>query len=163
MKNFLWLVFSFYFSSFLYASDHSIHFEEVAPGIFVHQGEHLDVDETYHGDIANIGFIVGEEAIAVVDTGGSLEIGRELELAIKKISNLPIAFSNLKTSWLDIPFPVSCVKNFLYSSIKESLIDAANSVFETLVFFLIMLPFLSMPTTLLFSKSVSGFTPNAIA
>lgn len=92
MKNFLWLVFSFYFSSFLYASDHSIHFEEVAPGIFVHQGEHLDVDETYHGDIANIGFIVGEEAIAVVDTGGSLEIGRELELAIKKISNLPIKY-----------------------------------------------------------------------
>ena len=92
MKKFLLLFISFYFSSVIYASSHSLNFEEVAPGIYVHQGEHLDVDETYHGDIANIGFIIGEDAIAVIDTGGSLKVGSELELAIKKISNLPIRY-----------------------------------------------------------------------
>ena len=92
MKKFLLFVVVFYFSSGIFASSHGLNFEEVAPGIFVHQGEHLDVDETYHGDIANIGFIIGEDAIAVIDTGGSLKIGRELELAIKKISNLPIRY-----------------------------------------------------------------------
>jgi len=92
MKKFLLFVVAFYFSPGIFASSHGLNFEEVAPGIFVHQGEHLDIDETYHGDIANIGFIIGEDAIAVIDTGGSLKIGRELELAIKKISNLPIRY-----------------------------------------------------------------------
>ncbi|MBT4758852.1 MAG: quinoprotein relay system zinc metallohydrolase 2, partial [Nitrosomonadales bacterium] len=70
----------------------SLNFEEISPGIFVHQGEHLDVDEAYQGDIANIGFIVGEKAIAVIDTGGSLAIGKELKNAIRKISKLPIRY-----------------------------------------------------------------------
>ena len=64
-KNFffkysLLLIFLLTFSVSIYASSLSFEFEEVAPCIFVHQGEHLDVDDTYHADIANIGFIVGE-------------------------------------------------------------------------------------------------------
>ena len=42
--------------------------QEIGPGVFVHIGKHLDVDEGYDGDICNIGFIVGEESIAVIDT-----------------------------------------------------------------------------------------------
>ena len=38
-------IFLLTFSMFIFASGPSIDFEEVAPGIFVHQGEHLDVDE----------------------------------------------------------------------------------------------------------------------
>jgi quinoprotein relay system zinc metallohydrolase 2 len=79
-------------SLFIHASGPSLNFEEISPGIFVHQGEHLDVDEAYQGDIANIGFIVGEKAIAVIDTGGSLAIGKELKNAIRKISKLPIRY-----------------------------------------------------------------------
>ncbi len=92
MKKFLLFVVVFYFSSGIFASSHGLNFEEVAPGIFVHQGEHLDVDETYHGDIANIGFIIGEDAIAVIDTGVRLKLEGNLNLAIKKISNLPIRY-----------------------------------------------------------------------
>ena len=44
-------------------------FLEVANGIYVHYGQHLDVDEGYQGDICNIGFIVGKSAIAVIDNG----------------------------------------------------------------------------------------------
>ena len=85
-------IFLLTFSMYIFASGPSIDFEEVAPGIFVHQGEHLDVDETYHGDIANIGFIVGEESIAVIDSGGSLKIGNELKSAISKFSKLPVRY-----------------------------------------------------------------------
>jgi quinoprotein relay system zinc metallohydrolase 2 len=92
LKHSLLLILLLTFSGFIYASSPSIEFEEVAPGIFVHQGEHLDVDETYHGDIANIGFIVGEESIAVIDSGGSLKIGNELKTAIRKFSKLPVRY-----------------------------------------------------------------------
>jgi quinoprotein relay system zinc metallohydrolase 2 len=64
---------------------------EVKPNVFVHQGQHLDVDEGYQGDICNIGFIIGNKSIAVIDTGGSLTVGNELLKEIRKRSSLPIS------------------------------------------------------------------------
>jgi quinoprotein relay system zinc metallohydrolase 2 len=65
---------------------------EVAPGVYVHQGEHKDFDDNYNGDIANIGFVVGTDAVAVVDTGGSYQIGLALKDAVRKVTKLPIRF-----------------------------------------------------------------------
>ena len=65
---------------------------ELAPGIFVHFGKHEQPDSANQGNIANIGFIVGSEAIAVVDSGGSLSIGRELKNAIREVSSLPVRY-----------------------------------------------------------------------
>lgn len=65
---------------------------EVAPGIFVHQGIHEELDAGYHGDICNIGFIVGDKGVAVVDSGGSLMIGQQLREAIRKVTPLPILY-----------------------------------------------------------------------
>ena len=48
---------------------------EVAPGLFVHQGRYADVNPENAGDISNMSFIVGKEAVAVIDTGGSARIG----------------------------------------------------------------------------------------
>ena len=66
--------------------------KEVADGVYVHQGVHKDLDENYNGDIANIGFIVGSKGVAVVDTGGSLKIGKQLRDAVKKVTTLPILY-----------------------------------------------------------------------
>lgn len=66
--------------------------KEVADGVYVHQGEHKDLDEDYHGDIANIGFVVGSKGVAVVDTGGSLKLGKQLREAIKSVTALPILY-----------------------------------------------------------------------
>ena len=63
----------------LYAS---LNMVEVKPNVFVHQGQHLDVDKGYQGDICNIGFIIGNKSIAVIDTGGSLKVGSELLKAL---------------------------------------------------------------------------------
>ena len=65
---------------------------EPEPGIFVHIGRHLALDSPGHEDIANIGFIVGEKCVAVVDSGGSVGIGRELRTAIKKHASAPICY-----------------------------------------------------------------------
>lgn len=66
--------------------------KEVAAGIYVHQGVHEDLSEGYHGDISNIGFIIGSKGVAVIDTGGSLKVGEQLHAAIQKITALPILY-----------------------------------------------------------------------
>jgi quinoprotein relay system zinc metallohydrolase 2 len=66
--------------------------QDVGNGIYVHHGEHLDIDTGYQGDICNISFVVGSLGVAVIDTGGSLKVGKELRLAIKKITDKPILY-----------------------------------------------------------------------
>ncbi len=65
---------------------------EVAPGVFMHTGAHEEFGEDYHGDIANIGFVIGANAIAVIDTGGSFRVGQSLREAIRARSSLPIRY-----------------------------------------------------------------------
>lgn len=65
---------------------------EVAKGIWVHEGKHEDFDDQYHGDIANIGFIVGDKSVAVIDTGGSYAVGMALREALRQVTQLPIAY-----------------------------------------------------------------------
>ena len=65
---------------------------EVAPGVFVHTGVHEDIAPSNHGDIANIGFIVGEKAVAVIDTGNTRALGERLKLAVRAKTDLPIRY-----------------------------------------------------------------------
>ncbi|MGX2041305.1 quinoprotein relay system zinc metallohydrolase 2 [Methylocaldum sp. MU1018] len=66
--------------------------QQVAPGIYVHQGTHELPDRHNRGEIANIGFIVGQNCVAVIDTGGSPEQGYALKSAIKSITTTPICY-----------------------------------------------------------------------
>jgi quinoprotein relay system zinc metallohydrolase 2 len=65
---------------------------QVAPGDFVRAG--ADEEATAHNQdsIANIGFIVGGKAVAVVDPGGSLADGEALRAAIRRQTSLPIRY-----------------------------------------------------------------------
>jgi quinoprotein relay system zinc metallohydrolase 2 len=64
----------------------------LAPGAFVHLGKHLALDVPGHDDIANIGFIVGSRCVAVIDTGGSVRMGRALREAIRQRTALPVCY-----------------------------------------------------------------------
>jgi len=88
----LYLFFLTFLTQHIFANSIQLNLIEVASGIFVHQGEHLDIDENYQGDICNIGFIIGEDSVAVIDTGGSLLIGEALKISIREKTSLPIKY-----------------------------------------------------------------------
>lgn len=72
------------------AGPFSLH--ELAPGEFVHLGQPLPLDAPGHDDIANIGFVVGRRCVAVIDSGGSVRIGRALRAAIAARTTLPVCY-----------------------------------------------------------------------
>lgn len=65
---------------------------EVAPGIHVRRGLTEDATAANNDAIANLSFIVGREAVAVIDPGGSSADGLGLRMAIRKITDLPIRY-----------------------------------------------------------------------
>jgi quinoprotein relay system zinc metallohydrolase 2 len=74
------------------AGAHAFTLQQVANGVFVHFGQPLTLDEPGHDDIANIGFVVGARCVAVIDTGGSVGIGRALRSAISAHTRRPICY-----------------------------------------------------------------------
>lgn len=67
-------------------------FGEVVPGIYVHQGVHEQISRANAGNIGNSGFIVGRDAVAVIDPGGSLAAGQALRNKIESVTGLPISY-----------------------------------------------------------------------
>jgi quinoprotein relay system zinc metallohydrolase 2 len=66
--------------------------QEIAPGVFAHAGAIALMSEDNEGDIANIGFVIGEKGVAVIDTVGSVPAGKRLLAAIRARTDKPILF-----------------------------------------------------------------------
>lgn len=65
---------------------------EIAPGVFVHQGRYEIQSPENRGDMANASFVMGSEAVAVIDTLGSAVLGRELRDAIRAVTDKPVRY-----------------------------------------------------------------------
>lgn len=65
-------------------------FAEIAPGVFAHRGEIAEPSAGNLGDVANIAFVIGGEAVAVIDAGGSRWTGEQVYLAVRARTELPI-------------------------------------------------------------------------
>lgn len=64
--------------------------EEVAPGTFVSHGAYEEATRDNLGAIANVGFVVGRDGVAVIDTGGCRLWGERLREAIRRTTDRPI-------------------------------------------------------------------------
>ena len=65
---------------------------QIAPGVYLHAGVQGETSADNQGHIANSGFIVGTRSVAVIDTGGSRNEGQALRAAVRRVTDLPIAF-----------------------------------------------------------------------
>ena len=65
---------------------------EVAEGVYAYQGAHGLMTNINAGAISNLGAIVGSDAVAVIDSGGSLAEAHALIAAITEVSAKPIRY-----------------------------------------------------------------------
>ena len=85
------LIVTLFFFSTNFCLANSFNISEVEENIFLHYGVHEDSSIKNQGDIANIGFIVGKKSVLIIDTGGTLEIAKNLLETVKNKTPLPIS------------------------------------------------------------------------
>lgn len=66
--------------------------QNIAPGNYVHFGQVALTTPENAGDIANLGIVIGNDAVAVVDTGGSVSVGQGLVAAVREITDKPVRY-----------------------------------------------------------------------
>ncbi len=65
---------------------------QITEGIFYHKGIHQDASKENIGAIGNMSFVVGEQCVAVIDSGGSYLEGVKLRKAVAAQTDLPVCY-----------------------------------------------------------------------
>ena len=69
----------------------TLDFTEVAPGVHAHRGA-IDVPNAENkGDVTNLGFVIGAQSVAVIDTGTARWMGEATWRAIRARTDLPVS------------------------------------------------------------------------
>jgi quinoprotein relay system zinc metallohydrolase 2 len=66
--------------------------QELAPGVHLAAGRVEEWGPANDGRVANVGFVVGERCVAVIDSGGTLSHGRALVAALRRVTDRPVCY-----------------------------------------------------------------------
>jgi quinoprotein relay system zinc metallohydrolase 2 len=115
-------------------ADNDYIINDLGTGIYYHQGVHEDASEQNLGAIANVSFVIGEQCVAVIDSGGSYLEGKKLHAAIKQVTSLPICYVINTHVHPDHTFGNAAFKSdkptFIGHSRLAAAMDARKSFFE---------------------------------
>ena len=111
--------------------------EEIAPGLFVHAGQIQEPDGDNLGDVANMGFIVGQDSIAIIDTGSARWLGEALWRSIRAVSDKPVSHVILTHVHPDHvlgagPFVDAGAKVAAHAALPRALADRPENYLESL-------------------------------
>lgn len=65
--------------------------EQVAAGVYVALGDPVQMEDSSNGRIANLGVIIGDDSVAVVDAGVSRAQGQALYVALRRLTDKPVS------------------------------------------------------------------------
>lgn len=74
------------------AREPAISLQPIAAGVYLHQGQQQAWLEGGAQDVANVGLVLGERCAALIDSGGSPAVGRQLRAALAALSPLPLCY-----------------------------------------------------------------------
>ncbi|MBP0484701.1 quinoprotein relay system zinc metallohydrolase 2 [Sagittula salina] len=111
--------------------------QEVAPGLFVHEGRIEEPDQANRGDVSNLAFVIGERSVAVIDSGSARWIGESLWRAIRARTDLPVSHVILTHMHPDHVFGASVLAEagarvMGHAGLPRALLDREQNYLESL-------------------------------
>ena len=114
-----------------------LEFHEAAPDLFVHHGKIEEPNTSNLGDTSNIGFVIGEDSVAVIDTGSAPWMGEAVWRAIRERTEKPVSHVILTHMHPDhvlgtAPLARAGAQVVAHSGLERALLDRQSNYVESL-------------------------------
>lgn len=100
-------------------------FDELAPGLFAHRGQIAEPNADNRGDVSNIGFIIGDTSVAIIDTGSARWMGEAIWRAVRDKTDLPVSHVILTHMHPDHVFGASAFEDSGAEFVGHAALDRA--------------------------------------
>ncbi len=110
---------------------------QIAPGVFVHEGQIAEPDAVNAGDTSNLGFVIGATSVAAIDTGTARWMGEALWRAIRQKTDKPVGYVILTHTHPDHVFGASVLQEagaqiVGHQKLERALADRGANYLESL-------------------------------